>query len=100
MNSWKSSSRPACGVAVIRRKCLCVAAQELAELVALGLLQLAAEVMRGHPVRLIHDHQVPVGLIELLLEVVGAGKLVHPRDEQMVPGEDPAVAALRRPAGG
>ena len=68
-----------------------MAAQELAELVALGLLQLAAEVMRGHPVRLVHDHQVPVGLFELVLEVVGAGKLVHPRDEQMVPGEDSAI---------
>ena len=68
-----------------------VAAEELAELVALGLLQLAAEVVRGHPVRLVDDHQVPVGVLELVLEVVGTGKLVHPRDEQVMPGEDIAV---------
>ena len=33
-----------------------VAAQEFAELIALRLLKLAAKVMRGHPVRLVHDH--------------------------------------------
>ena len=65
--------------------------EELAELVALGLLQLVAEVMRGHPVRLIDHDQVPVGALQLLLELVGPGELVHPRDQQVVPGEDVAV---------
>ena len=44
--------------------------------------------------RLVDDHQVPVGLLELVLEVVGAGKLVHPRDEQVVPGEDMLPSGL------
>ena len=65
--------------------------EELAELVALGLLQLVAEVVGGHPVRLVDHDQVPVGALKLLLELIGPGELVHPRDQQVVPGEDVAV---------
>jgi len=40
-------------------------------MVALGLLQLVAEVVRGHPVRLVDHHQVPVGALKLLFELIG-----------------------------
>ena len=43
MKSWKSSSLPLCGVAVISRKWRRDAAEQLAEPVALGVLDLAAE---------------------------------------------------------
>ena len=66
MNSWKSSSLPACGVAVISSRCRVMPPEQLAELVALGLLQLGAEVVRRHPVRLVDHDQVPVGLIRAI----------------------------------
>ena len=44
MNSWKSSSLPLCGVAVMSSRLRVLGAEQLAELVALGLLHLAAEV--------------------------------------------------------
>ena len=50
----------ACGVAVISRKWRDESAELLAELVALGLLDLIAEVVGRHLVRLVDDHQVPV----------------------------------------
>ena len=72
-----------------------VPAEQLAELVALGLLQLVAEVVRRHPVRLVHDYQVPVGPIQLVLEVVGTRQLVHPGDQQLVLGENGVLGGWR-----
>ena len=59
-------------------------AEQLAELKALGLLELAAEVVRTHPVGLIDDHQVPLGLGQLSEQIVVARQLIHPRDQQRV----------------
>ena len=59
-------------------------AEQLAELEALGLLQLAAEVVRAHAVRLVDDHQIPLGLRELGEEILVARQLIHPRDQQRV----------------
>ena len=70
--------------------------QQLTELVALGLFQLATEVVGGHPVRLVDDHEVPVGVLKLALQFVGTGKLVHPRDELVMPGEDIAIGLCVR----
>ena len=70
-------------------------AEQLTELVALGLLQLVAEVMGRHPVRLVDHHQVPVGVLQLVLQVVGAGELVHSRDEEGIFLEHPALGAFR-----
>ena len=64
-------------------------AQQLAELEALGLLELAAEVVGAHAVRLVDDHEVPLGLRELGQQVLVAGELVHPRDQQRVLLEAP-----------
>ena len=72
--SWKSSSLPECGVAVISRRWRVMLAEQLAELEALGLLELAAEVVRAHPVRLVDDDQVPLGLLELRLELARCGR--------------------------
>ena len=89
--SWKSSSLPECGVAVISSRWRVMLAEQLTELEALGLLQLAAEVVRTHPVRLVDDDQVPLGLLELRLELLVAGQLVHPGDQQRVGLEDVEV---------
>ena len=45
--------------------------------------------------RLVDHHQVPVGPLQLVLEVVGARQLVHPRDQQVVPGEDGVLGGRR-----
>jgi hypothetical protein len=58
-------------------------AGELAELVALGLLHLAAEVMRSHLVGLVDHNQVPIGRGQPRLEVLVAGQVVEPRDQQV-----------------
>ena len=63
MKSWKSSSLPLCGVAVISRKWRVSRDEQLAEPVALGVLHLAAEVGGRHLVRLVADDEVPVGLL-------------------------------------
>ncbi len=63
-------------------------AEEFPELEALGLLQLAAEVVGAHAVRLVDDDQIPVGLLELGLELLVAGELIHPCDEERVGLED------------
>ena len=49
----------ACGVAVISRKVSGDVAEELAELEALGLLELVAEVVSGHAMSLVDDDQIP-----------------------------------------
>ena len=59
------------------------AAQHLAELVALGLLDLAAEVVGRHLVRLVDDDQVPLGGAELRLQVLVTGQVVEPGDQQV-----------------
>ena len=60
MKSWKSSSLPACGVAVISRKWRAVPPEHLAEPVALRLLDLVAEVVSGHTMRLVDHDEVPL----------------------------------------
>ncbi len=60
------------------------AAQEFSQLEAARLLQLAEEVVRRHPVRLIDHHQVPFGVGELRLQLLVAGQLVHTGDHQRV----------------
>ena len=62
MNSWKSSSLPLCGVAVISRKWRVSVDEQLAEAVALGVLDLAAEEGGRHLVRLVADDQVPAAV--------------------------------------
>jgi len=57
------------------------AAEEATELVPLGQLELAAVVVRRHAVRLVDDDKVVRGGLDRRLEVVGARKHVHPRDE-------------------
>ncbi|GIX27872.1 MAG: hypothetical protein KatS3mg123_1753 [Burkholderiales bacterium] len=84
MKSWKSASLPLCGVAVISRKCRVSAASSLPELVALGVLDLVAEEVRGHLVRLVHDDEVPVGLLQLGLTSSFRGQLVEARDDEVL----------------
>ena len=59
-------------------------AEQLAELVPLGRLQLAAEVVRGHLVRLVDDHHVPLGPGQVSQQRVVARDLVHPHDQARV----------------
>ena len=66
-------------------------AEQFAELEALGLLQLSAEVVGGHAVCFVDDDEVPFGVLELGLQLLVAGELVHPRDEQGVGLEDVVV---------
>ena len=61
--------------------------------IALGLLELAAEVVRAHAVRLVDDDEIPVGALEPGLQFFVAGELVHPSDEQRVLLERVAVDA-------
>ena len=63
-------------------------AEQLAEQEPLRLLQLSAEVVRAHAVRLIDDDQVPFSFLELRLELLVAGQLVHPGDQERVGLED------------
>ena len=59
-------------------------AELLAELEALGLLQLAGEVVGAHAVGLVDDDEIPLGLRQLGLEDLVARELVHARDQQRV----------------
>ena len=70
--------------------------QELAELVALGVLDLAAEEGRRHLVGLVADDEVPaaVGDRELGLHVLVAGQLVQAGDDEVVL-EEPVAGAGR-----
>ena len=72
-------------------------AHDLAELVALGLLEHVAEVVRGHLVGLVHDDEVPVGVLQLGDDVVVPREVVEPGDHQVLLGERvPAAGALDR----
>ncbi len=51
-----------------------------AQLVALGLFQLAPPKVGRHLVRLVYDDQVPIAALELLLQAVIAGDLVQADD--------------------
>ena len=63
------------------------AAQELPKLVTASGLQLTAEVMRGHPVRLIYDDDIPVSVAQVIKKDIASGELVHPRVDE-VGGQD------------
>ena len=45
----------------------------------------------SHAVGLVDDDQVPLGLLELGLERLVAGELIHPRDQKWVALEDVEV---------
>jgi len=49
--------------------------------VALGLLELAGEVMRAHTVCLVDDDQVPLSASELGEQIIVAAKLIHAGDQ-------------------
>jgi hypothetical protein len=66
-------------------------AEELTEEEALGLFELAAEVVSAHAVGFVDDDEVPLGVFELVLQELVAGELVHARDEQRVGVEDVEV---------
>ena len=69
--------------------------EELAEPVALGVLDLAAEEGGRHLVGLVADHEVPaaIGRLELLLHVLVAGQLVEAGDDEV--GLQEPVAGAR-----
>ena len=56
--------------------------EQLAEPVALGVLDLVAEVGGAELVGFVADDQVPVGLLELGLDIFVAAELVEPADGQ------------------
>ena len=60
MNSWKSSSFPACGVAVINSRCRAILPKQQTQLIPLGQFAFLADVVGAHPVRLVHQDQIPV----------------------------------------
>ena len=70
--------------------------EELAEFVALGVLDLAAKDRGRHLVRLIADDEIPTAVrrLELLLHVLVARQLVEPGDDQV--GFQEPVAGARR----
>ena len=71
------------------------AGQALAELVSLGVLDLAAEVAGRHAVRLITDHQIPLARGEQLrLEVLVSAQHVETGDPE--PGLIERIAAPAR----
>ena len=60
-----------------------VVAHPLAHVVALGALDLTAEVVGAHAVGFIEHHQVPLGrLLQPGLQLPIAGELIHAGDEQ------------------
>ena len=69
-------------------------AQQLAQLEALGLVDLVAEIVGRQLVRFVDDHQVPVRQPQLFLQVFGASKLVDARDHQVGVVERVAAAGL------
>ena len=75
-------------------------AEDLAELVLLGLLDLGTEEVGRHAVGLVDDDQVPVGLLEPFDQVFAAGDLVDPADEPIPFVEDIAgVGAVEQVLG-
>ena len=69
-------------------------AEELAEAVALGVLDLVAEEGGRHLVGFVANHQVPVGVGQLRLDVLVPAQLVQAADGQRILGEP--VAGARR----
>ena len=67
-------------------------AELLAEAVALGLLDLVAVAVRGHLVRLVDDHQVPVAHRQLVAHLLVARQLIQAGDQTSL--LDEGVAAL------
>ena len=59
-------------------------AEAHAQLVALGLLDLVAEVVRRHLVGLVADHEVPLALRELGHELLVAREVIEARDQQVL----------------
>ena len=59
-------------------------AELLSELEALGLLELATEVVGAHAVGLVDDDEIPCGLREVGLQLLVARELIHARDQQRV----------------
>ena len=94
--SWKSSSLPRVRGRGHQQRWRVTLAEQLAELEALGLLELAAEVVGAHPVRLVDDDEVPLGLGELGLQLLVAGELVHPGDQQRVRARTTTGVDVRR----
>src|SRR5579862_4209211 len=84
MKSWKSSSLPWCGVAVISRKWR-VSVESSWQAVALRIADLPAEERGGELVGLVANHQVPAAVrrLELRLHVLVARQLVEPGDHQV-----------------
>ncbi len=72
------------------------APQQARQVIALGVLDLAAKEGGGELVRFVEDHQVPTGLrrLQLLLHILVARQLVQPRDDQGRLGEP--VSCARR----
>ena len=58
-------------------------AEHLAQPVALGLLDLVAEVVGGHAVRLVDHDEIPLGRGQTLDQVVVAGQVVEPGNQQV-----------------
>lgn len=76
------------------------ATKQLAEPIALGLFDLLAEPVGGHPVGLVNHYEVPVGIPEPLLQILVAGKMVEAGNEQVFLGKwVVAVARLDEVAG-
>ena len=63
--------------------------EEPSQFVPLGLLDFAAEEVGRHLVSLVHDHEVPVGLVvgELRLHVFVPAELIQPAEDQGIPAE-------------
>lgn len=66
-------------------------AQRFTEQEPFGFVQLPAEVVGPHAVRLVDDDKVPFGFPELILQLFVAGKLVHASDQQRIGVEDVEV---------
>ena len=72
------------------------ARQELAQPIALRVLDLAAEERRRHLVRLVAHDEVPAAIrrLQLVLDVLVAGELVEPRNDE-VGFQEPVAGACR-----
>jgi len=84
MKSWKSSSLPLCGVAVRSKKLPGVLGKQLSEAEALRVPHLRRKERGRHLVRLIHDNEVPIDLLEPLLEFLATAEFVEPADAEIV----------------
>src|SRR5207244_1637315 len=69
------------------------AREQLAEPVALSILDLAAEEAGGHFVCLVHHDEIPVGLRQLRLGIFVSAELIEPADSQVGFGESVTTAS-------